>query len=244
MDKIYTNEHKDRFILVRKYIKDMIKQQVAEDFVNRNNTQSKKLQENTDILFGYKQLMPEYIKNLMKKGEAFTVEKIGHKHYLSNEDTVDEIEGRIEISNEDIDNNSWYFAYMDHVDFENEGLQYSFEIKQKNVITGAIVSKRWDVKMDPIGKDTWNELLNFVTIYYHESDNINSEVKEVRIFSNISSGDILNLNIRSQIGDDDSSADVWEMVKHYVLPDEELNVLKDYAGVPHRQKLIKDGLPF
>lgn len=244
MDKIYTNEHKDRFILVRKYIKDMIKQQVAEDFVNRNNTQSKKLQENTDILFGYKQLMPEYIKNLMKKGEAFTVEKIGHKHYLTNEETKDEVYGRIEVSSKEIDNNCEYFAYMDHADFENDGLQYSFEIKQRGTTTATIVTKRWDVRMDPIGKDDWNEKLNFVTINYHESDNFIMHVKDIQLFTNISSGDILNLTITTKTGDKRMPAVSWDFAKHYVLPDEELNVLKDYAGVPHRQKLIKDGLPF
>ena len=235
MAKVYTNEHKDRFILVRKYIKDMIKQQRAVDFVNGDYTQSKKLQEETNILFGYKQLMPEYIKNLMKKGDAFTVEKIGHKHYLTNEETKDELYGTIEVSGEEIDNNCEYFAYMDHADFENDGLQYSFEIKQKNATSGEIEVKRWDVKMDPIGKDTWNECLNFVTIYYHEGNDANCSDNEVRIFTNISSGDILNLDIKSRVGND--SPEVWKMVKHYVLTEEELNVLKDYAGVPHREKI-------
>ena len=95
------------------------------------------------------------------------------------------------------------------------------------------------VKMDPIGKDTWNELLNFVTIYYHESDNFIMHVKEIGLFTNISSGDILNLTITTKTGGNQTPAVSWDFDKHYVLPDEELNVLKDYAGVPHRQKLIK-----
>ena len=138
MSKIFTQEHYDRFAITKRYFKQMIKDnffmqnwsnQYAEDNGREPLELDKTIEKAYNLLFGYKNAMPEYIKELMKKGEKFSLQTSGYRYVLKSKETVNEPHSSKIVSPEDlpVDKQNMYYANIRYYDeFTETGLQYLF----------------------------------------------------------------------------------------------------------------------
>lgn len=234
MAKIFTQEHADRYTIVKRYFKQMIKDnffvqnwsnQYAEDNGREPIAIDKTIEKAYNLLFGYKNAMPEYIKALMKKGEKFSLQTSGYRYVLKSKETADEPYSSKIIDAEEfpVDKENLFYANIRYYDeFTETGLQYLFGIEYK---------QEWNVFMQDLNK---NNIRNkdFVRIVFNERD-----VEQYEMLATILEDEQIQITVLYKSLSTGFRREIDK--KSYTLTAEEVKLIKQYAGIDPNSSLTE-----